>query len=52
MSTEERSLTPNQRIAISGGVWLLVSPLVIAFFFMSIWVDLMMLVMVAWTTYG
>jgi hypothetical protein len=51
ISTEERSVTRNQRIAISVGVWLLVGPLVVAFFFMSIWVGLIMLVMAAWTTY-
>jgi len=51
MSTEERSLTRNQRIAVSAGIWVLVGPLVVAFFFMSIWFGLILLAVAGWTTY-
>lgn len=51
MSTEERSLTRNQRIAVSAGIWLLIGPLVIAFFYMSMWFGLVMLAVAGWTTY-
>ena len=51
MATEEVSLTRNQRVVISVGIWFLVGPLVVAFFFMSIWFGLVMLAIVGWTTY-
>ena len=51
MGTEERSLTRNQRIAVSAGIWLLIGPLVVAFFFISSWFGLAMLGVTGWTTY-
>lgn len=51
MATEERSLTRNQRIAVSAGIWLLIGPLIVAFFFMSIWFGVLMLAVAGWTTY-
>jgi 4-hydroxybenzoate polyprenyltransferase len=51
MSTEESSLTRNQRIGVSAGIWLLIGPLVVAFFFMSLWFGLMMLAIAGLTTY-
>ena len=47
MATEERSLTRNQRTALSAVIWLVV----VAFFFMSIWFGLVMLAVAGWTTY-
>ncbi|MEA2024119.1 MAG: hypothetical protein U9N79_07480 [Actinomycetota bacterium] len=51
MGTEESSLTRKQRIALSAAIWVVVGPLIVAFFFMSLWFGLMMLAVAGWTTY-
>lgn len=51
MTKSERSFTRGQRIVLSGVIWLLVGPLIIAFFFMSWVFGLLMLAMAAWVTY-
>ncbi len=51
MGTAERSLTRNQRILVSGVIWLFVGPLVVGFFFMSFWFGLVLLGVAGWTTY-
>ena len=51
MGTAERPLTRNQRIGLSGALWLFVGPLIVGFFFMSFWFGLVLLGMAGWTTY-
>ncbi|MEN8235027.1 MAG: hypothetical protein ABFR89_08930 [Actinomycetota bacterium] len=50
MGNSEKSFTRNQRIALSGAIWLVIGPMIIGFFFIAWPFGLLMLAMAAWTT--
>ncbi|MEN8115249.1 MAG: hypothetical protein ABFS21_12775 [Actinomycetota bacterium] len=51
MGKSEKSFTRNQRIVLSGAIWLVIGPLIIGFLFMSWVFGLLMLAIAAWTTW-
>ena len=49
--SEEKSLTRKQRIVISAFAWIVAVPLVVAMFFINVWLGVVFAVVVLFTTW-